>query len=65
MKIKKFLAMMLIACIGVFSSCAYDDEELWDSVNELAGRVSALEALTKQMNSDISAMQSVIAAWEK
>lgn len=56
--------MMLVALTGIFASCQYDDDDLWDSVNSLAERVSALETLTKQMNSDISAMQNIVAAWE-
>ena len=62
---KKCLAVMLVVLTGFVSSCQYDDDELWDSVNDLAARVSALESLTKQMNGDISAVQGIVSALEK
>lgn len=65
MCLKKCLAVMLVVWTGVVSSCQYDDDELWNSVNDLSGRVSALESLTKQMNGDISAVQSIVSALEK
>ena len=64
MNLKKIFMLMLVALTAITSSCKYDDDELWDTVNSLADRISALETLTKQMNSDIAAMQSVISALE-
>ena len=61
---KKYLLLLLVACIGICSSCKYDDSELWGSVDELANRVSALETLTQRMNGDISALQAVVTAVE-
>jgi len=55
---------MLVVLTGIASSCKYDDEELWDYVTDLADRISTLETLTKQMNGDIAAMQSIISALE-
>ena len=65
MKMKKYLIMAMVALTGVFSSCEYDDEELWNSVNNLADRVAALETLTNKMNSDIAAVQTIVTALEK
>lgn len=64
MEMKKYLLMMLVVLTGIVSSCKFDDEELWDSVDDLANRVSAMETLTKQMNSDIAAMQAIVTAVE-
>ena len=64
MNMKKYLLLMLVVLTGVFSSCKYDDDELWGSVDELANRVSAVEALTKQMNGDMAAIQAIITALE-
>ena len=61
---KKYLLLILVACIGIISSCKYDDGELWGSVDDLANRVSALETLTQQMNGDVSAIQTIITAVE-
>ena len=65
MKMKKYLIMAMVALTGVFSSCEYDDEELWNSVNNLVDRVAALETLTNKMNSDIAAVQTIVTALEK
>ena len=62
MKMKKYFLLALVVLTGMASSCKYDDGEIWDNVNNLADRVASLEAITKQMNSDIAAMQSVITA---
>lgn len=61
---KKIFFIALVALTGVVSSCQYDDAEIWDSVENLADRVTTLENLTKQMNSDIAAMQSIVSALE-
>lgn len=55
---------MLVVWTGIASSCKYDDDELWGSVDDLANRISALETLTKQMNGDIAAMQTIVTALE-
>lgn len=55
---------MLVIWTGILSSCNYDDDELWGSVDDLANRISAIEALTQRMNSDISAMQTIVTALE-
>ena len=61
---KKFLLLMLVVWTGIASSCKYDDDELWGSVDDLANRISALETLTQQMNGDISAMKAIVTALE-
>ena len=59
---KKYFLLALVVLTGIASSCKYDDDDLWENVNDLADRVTSLEAATKQMNSDIAAMQSIISA---
>ena len=59
---KKYILLALVVLTGMASSCKYDDNELWDNVNNLADRVTALENMTKQMNSDIAAVQSIVSA---
>lgn len=65
MKMKKYFLLALVVWTGIASSCKYDDDEVWDSVNNLADRVTALEAATKQINSDIAALQSIVSALQK
>ena len=62
---KKYLILAMVVLTGIASSCKYDDDEVWDSVNDLAERVTSLEAVTKQMNSDIAALQSIVSALQK
>ena len=55
---------MLVVWTGIASSCKYDDDELWGSVDDLANRISAMETLTQQMNGDIAALQAIVTAVE-
>lgn len=60
----KKILLLLVVWTGIASSCKYDDDELWGGVDDLANRISALEALTQQMNGDIAAMQAIVTALE-
>ena len=44
------------------SSCKYDDDNLWSSVHGLEDRVAKLEELCKQMNTNISSLQTIVTA---
>lgn len=63
-KMKKYLLLMLVILTGISTSCKYDDDELWGSVEDVADRIASLETLTKQKNSDIAALQSILTALE-
>ena len=56
-----FTYLLLISLMG-FSSCSYDDTSLWAKVNNHENRIAELEELCKQMNSNISAMQTLVNA---
>lgn len=56
--------MLLISVLGI-SSCAYDDTSLWEKVNNHENRIAELEQLCKQMNSNITAMQTLLNAMEE
>lgn len=56
-----FTYLLLISFVG-FSSCSYDDTSLWAKVNNHENRITDLEELCKQMNSNISAMQTLVNA---
>ena len=56
-----FTYLLLISFVG-FSSCSYDDTSLWAKVNNHENRITDLEELCKQMNSNISAMQTIVNA---
>lgn len=53
--------MMLMLCaLFVVSACSYDDEEIWNKVNDHEERISALEDWQKQVNSNITALQELL-----
>ena len=45
-----------------FISCKYDDSELWDEVRDHEDRIAQLESLCNQMNTNISSLQTIVAA---
>lgn len=49
-------------CVIVLSSCKYNDDDLWNSVHGLEDRVAKLEELCKQMNTNISSLQTIVTA---
>ena len=52
-------ALMLSA---VSCSESYDDSLIWDKLNSLENRVAALEQLCRQMNTNITSLQTVVEA---
>ena len=66
---KRFLFLVTFACAAMFAACEYDDSALWGEIDgvkqELADherRIAALEELCKQMNTNISALQTAVTA---
>ena len=67
---KKLFTLIAIALAVVVSSCSkFDDSAIWDKLNEQEQtlndhekRIAALEELCKQMNSNISSLQTIITA---
>lgn len=56
---KKYL--LILFTVGLFTGCSkYDDGELWDSVNDLEARLSALEKQCKEMNTNIESMKVIV-----
>ena len=58
---KKLFTILSIIAICL-SSCSYDDTDLSNRVENLENRVTALEKLCKEMNSNISALQTIVEA---
>ena len=68
---RKILLSVVLATSLAFTSCQYDDSDIWgkldeygESIKDHEERISTLEELCKQMNTNISAMQSIIEALE-
>ena len=57
---------MVCACMFGLSSCGddYDDSELRGDIENLEGRITALEEWQKSVNTDIRSLQSLVAALE-
>ena len=56
---KKYL--LILFTIGLLVGCdKYDDGELWDNINNLEARLTALEKQCKEMNTNIEAMKVIV-----
>jgi len=59
---KNLLAFAALFAVVALTSCKYDDDDLWNSVHGLENRVAKLEELCKQMNTNISSLQTIVTA---
>ena len=59
---KKLLAFAALFAVVALTSCKYNDDDLWNSVHGLENRVAKLEELCKQMNTNISSLQTIVTA---
>ena len=59
---KKLLAFAALFAVVALTSSKYDDDDLWHSVHGLENRVAKLEELCKQMNTNISSLQTIVTA---
>ena len=62
---KKLLTFATIVVAMVLSSCEFDDSEIWDKLKDHEKRITALEELCKQMNTNITSLQTIVNALEK
>ncbi len=60
---KRLLSYFLMAALLIVVGCSkYDDSELTGRVDNLENRVTALEELCKQMNTNITSLQTIVNA---
>ena len=63
---KRIIAIITIAAVMLTASCSkFDPTELWNSIHKLEDRVTALEELCKQLNTNIDALKGIVNALEK
>ncbi|MBQ7853177.1 MAG: leucine-rich repeat protein, partial [Muribaculaceae bacterium] len=69
---RKILLSVILATTLALTSCQFDDSALWGKLDEYGQsikdheqRISALEELCKQMNTNIEALQTLVDALEK
>ena len=61
---RKFLclALSVAATLMVMVGCSYNDEAIWNEVEQIKDRVTALEDAVIKTNEDIVALQTIVAA---
>ena len=57
---KKLLHIFILLLTLGFAGCSYDDDALWNKVDDLDDRVTAIEDKIKSMDQNISTLQSLI-----
>lgn len=59
MKLKHF-PMTLLALTLSFSGCKYDDSSLWDEVNSLDSRLTAVEQTLSEINQNVGQLRGIL-----
>ncbi|EJX09429.1 hypothetical protein EVA_02463 [gut metagenome] len=54
--------LFLTGMLGMLWSCEYDDDDLWNKVQEVDGRVESLEKAVAKMNDDIASLRTIVDA---
>ena len=62
---KRFLSSLSLVILGFVSTSCYDDMELRESIEDLEGRVTTLETLCTELNSNITALNTLVQAMQK
>ena len=62
---KRIILLICSICLLAGGCKKFDPSELWENINSLDKRVTALEKLCKEMNTNISALQTLVEALEK
>ena len=60
-----FTLCAIVAAVAVSSCSKFDDTDIWDKLNDHESRITALEELCKQMNTNITALQTIVEVLEK
>ena len=62
---KRFLSILSLVILGFMSTSCYDDMELRESIEDLEGRVTTLETLCTELNSNLKALNTLVQAMQK
>ena len=58
---KKFFYCALLALATVLTGC-YDDDDLWNRIDDLTGRVETIEEMLQGLNTEITDIKTVVSA---
>ena len=62
---KRFLSILSLVILGIVSTACYDDTDIRESIEDLDGRVTTLETICTELNSNISALTTLVQAMQK
>lgn len=61
---KRFI-LYLLAASSIIACAKFDDSEIWNKLDDHEERIKTLETLCTQMNTNIGALQTIVAALQK
>ena len=62
---KRFLSILSLVILGFVSTACYDDTDIREKIDDLDGRVTTLETLCTELNSNLSALTTLVQAMQK
>lgn len=57
---KKTVYSIAVATMVCLASCGYNDDDVWNAINNQEGRITALENWQKTINENIAALQALV-----
>ena len=62
---KRFLSILSLVILGFVSTACYDDTDIREAIDDLDGRVTTLETICTELNSNLSALTTLVQAMQK
>ena len=62
---KRFLSILSLIILGFVSTACYDDTDIREAIDDLDGRVTTLETLCTELNTNLSALTTLVQAMQK
>ena len=62
---KRFLSILSLVILGFVSTACYDDTDIREAIDGLDGRVTTLETLCTELNTNLSALTTLVQAMQK
>ena len=62
---KRFLSILSLVILGFVSTACYDDTDIREAIDDLDGRVKTLETLCTELNTNLSALTTLVQAMQK
>jgi len=62
---KRFLSILSLVILGFVSTACYDDTDIREALDDLDGRVTTLETLCTELNTNLTALSTLVQALQK